>query len=111
MGVDAVSSQTIGVKTGRSTSEWHNFCIQTPIDTLLAPLERYFCVEEHGNVRHKSKNFHPQKKSFYASKRVGKFLEPVLPLDVFFPFEAENSYSGLHTLYVLMQLKELIHPK
>ena len=40
MGVDAASSRTIGVKTERSTFEWHNFCIRTLLDKLLMPLER-----------------------------------------------------------------------
>jgi hypothetical protein len=45
MGADMASSRIMVVKTGRSTSEWHNFCIQTLIEVILASLERYLCVE------------------------------------------------------------------
>jgi len=39
MGFDATYSQTIGVKIGRLTSEWQNFCIRTLINVIHALLE------------------------------------------------------------------------
>jgi len=61
MGVDAASSRTIGVKIRRSTSEWHNFWIHTLIDTLIAPVERYLCVEEHEMLQHQNDKVIPPK--------------------------------------------------
>ena len=49
-GADTTSSQTIGVKTRRSTSEWHKFFIQTLIDVILTSLEIFLCVDYHDNV-------------------------------------------------------------
>lgn len=35
----------------------------------------------------------------------------IFPPDIFFTSQAEDNYSGLHIICVVMKLKELLHPK